>query len=112
MLQMKERPVSTQVGIRFGLYELDVPTRELRKRGHRVKLQEKPFQVVALLARPSQVVTREEVRQKLWPADTFVDFDNSMNAASTSCVKRWGIQPRIRALLRPYRDEGTVSLRP
>ena len=67
---------------RFGVFELDGAAQELRKNGARVKLQEQPFQLLsALLERPGQIVTREELRGKLWPADTFVDFDNSLNAA-------------------------------
>jgi Tol biopolymer transport system component/DNA-binding winged helix-turn-helix (wHTH) protein len=55
---------------------------ELRKRGQKIKLQEQPFQVLAaLLEKPGEVVTREELRSKLWPSDTFVDFDHSLNAA-------------------------------
>ena len=54
----------------------------LRKRRQKVKLQEQPLQVlVALLERPGELVTREELRSKLWPADTFVDFDHGLNAA-------------------------------
>jgi len=68
--------------IRFGLYEVDVASGELRKSGVKVRLQEQPFQVlVALLERPGEVVTREDLRQRLWPADTFVDFDHSLNTA-------------------------------
>jgi cholera toxin transcriptional activator len=65
---------------RFGAYEADPSSGELRKSGLRLRVQEQPFQVLlALLERPSEVVTREELRQKLWPADTFVDFDHSLN---------------------------------
>ena len=68
--------------IRFEVFEVDLQAAELRKRGHRVKLQEQPFRVLAmLLDRPGEVVTREELRQKLWPADTFVDFDHGLNSA-------------------------------
>ncbi len=68
--------------IRFGLFEVDVRARELRKQGAKIKLQEQPFRVlVALLRNPGEVVTREELRQELWPADTFVDFEHSLNAA-------------------------------
>src|SRR5689334_14027266 len=68
--------------VRFGSFELDLRAGELRKEGVRIKLQEQPFQILAmLLERPGQVVTREELRNKLWPADTFVDFDHSLNAA-------------------------------
>jgi cholera toxin transcriptional activator len=67
---------------RFGLYEADAAAGELRKNGRKLKLQEQPFRVlVLLLERPSSVVTREEVRQALWPADTFVDFDHGLNTA-------------------------------
>jgi len=65
---------------RFGAYEADPGSGELRKSGLRLRVQEQPFQVLlVLLQRPSEVVTREELRQKLWPADTFVDFDHSLN---------------------------------
>jgi DNA-binding winged helix-turn-helix (wHTH) protein len=67
---------------RFGIYEADTRSGELRKNGGKLKLQEQPFQVLAmLLERPGEVVTREELRQRLWPADTFVDFDHSLNTA-------------------------------
>lgn len=65
---------------RFGVYEADPGSGELRKSGVRLRVQEQPFQVLlVLLERPGEVVTREELRQKLWPADTFVDFDHSLN---------------------------------
>src|SRR5499425_1639192 len=68
--------------IRFGIFEVDLRAGELRRNGSRVKLQEQPFQIlVALLDRPGEVVTRDELQKKLWPADTFVDFDHSLNAA-------------------------------
>jgi len=67
---------------RFGVFELDLAAGELRKSGAKLRLQEQPFQVLALLLeRPGDVVTREVIRQKLWPADTFVDFDHSLNTA-------------------------------
>jgi DNA-binding winged helix-turn-helix (wHTH) protein len=68
--------------VRFGVFEADLVAGELRKNGGRIRLQEQPFQLLALLLeRPGEVVTREELRQKLWPADTFVDFDHSLNTA-------------------------------
>jgi len=68
--------------VRFAEYEADLRSGELRRQGHRLKLQEKPFQVLAaLLARPGELVTREELRQSLWPADTFVDFEHGLNTA-------------------------------
>ena len=68
--------------LRFGVFELDLRAGELRKHGLRVRLQEQPFQVLAmLLEHPGEVVTREELQKKLWPADTFVDFDHGLNKA-------------------------------
>jgi len=67
---------------RFGVFELDLSAGELRKSGAKLRLQGQPFQVLALLLdRAGDVVTREELRQKLWPSDTFVDFDHSLNTA-------------------------------
>jgi DNA-binding winged helix-turn-helix (wHTH) protein len=67
---------------RFGVFELDLTAGELRKSGVKLRLQGQPFQVLALLLeRAGNVVTREELQQKLWPSDTFVDFDHSLNTA-------------------------------
>jgi TolB-like protein/DNA-binding winged helix-turn-helix (wHTH) protein/Flp pilus assembly protein TadD len=66
----------------FGVFELDLRAGELRKRGLRVRLQQQPFQVLAmLLEHAGRVVLREELQKKLWPADTFVDFDHGLNKA-------------------------------
>lgn len=66
----------------FSSFELDLRARELRKHGLKIKLQDQPFQIlVLLLEKPGEVVTREELRDRLWPADTFVDFDHSLNSA-------------------------------
>src|SRR2546425_459874 len=66
----------------FGAFEVDLEAGEVRKHGIRLKLQEQPFQVLALLLRrPGQVVTREELRTQLWSADTFVDFEHGLNTA-------------------------------
>jgi DNA-binding winged helix-turn-helix (wHTH) protein len=68
--------------VRFGAFELDVRAAELRKHGIRVRLQEQPFQVLLmLLERPGEVVLRDEIRKKLWPNDTIVEFAPSINAA-------------------------------
>jgi TolB-like protein/tetratricopeptide (TPR) repeat protein len=67
---------------RFGIFEVDLRARELRKGGIRIRLQDQPFEILTvLLERPGDVVTREELRQRLWPAGTFVDFEHSLNAA-------------------------------
>ncbi len=74
----------TEIGqvVRFGAFEVDLGTRELRKRGLKLKLQEKPFQILALLLeKPGQVVTRQELREKLWPPDIHVGFERSLNTA-------------------------------
>jgi Tol biopolymer transport system component/DNA-binding winged helix-turn-helix (wHTH) protein len=68
--------------VQFGIFEVDLRAGELRRNGAKVKLQEQPFQVLAvLLEKPGEIVTRDELRIRLWPADTFVDFDHSLNAA-------------------------------
>jgi eukaryotic-like serine/threonine-protein kinase len=68
--------------LRFGTFEVDVRAGEVRKQGVRIKLQEQPFHVLTvLLQRSGEVVPREELRSQIWPADTFVDFDNSLNTA-------------------------------
>jgi len=68
--------------LRFGVFEVDLAAGELRKNGARIRLQEQPFQVLAaLLQNAGQVVTRDHLREKIWPADTFVDFDHSVNTA-------------------------------
>lgn len=69
-------------GVKFGVFEANLRTGELRKHGVKVKLQGQPFQVLAmLLERPGDVVTREELRDSLWSADTFVDFEHGLNSA-------------------------------
>ena len=68
--------------IRFGVFELDPASGELRKHGTRVKLQDQPFQILTvLLERPGELVTRDELRGRIWPADTFVDFDHGLYSA-------------------------------
>jgi DNA-binding winged helix-turn-helix (wHTH) protein len=68
--------------LRFGVFEVDRAAGELRKSGVRIRLQEQPFQVLsALLENAGRVVTREDLREKIWPSDTFVDFDHSLNTA-------------------------------
>jgi eukaryotic-like serine/threonine-protein kinase len=74
-------PESKQT-VRFGKFELDLRTRELRNNGRKLTLQEQPFQILAvLLERPGQLVTRDELTKRLWPSDTFVDFEHSLNKA-------------------------------
>ena len=75
-------PVVVPSVVRFADFEVDVRAGELRKHGRRVRLQEQPLRILnMLLERPGELVTREELRQNLWPADTFVDFDHGLNCA-------------------------------
>jgi TolB-like protein/DNA-binding winged helix-turn-helix (wHTH) protein/Flp pilus assembly protein TadD len=80
-----EEPTSSPRVLRFGAFEVDVRAGELRKQGHKIRVQEQPFQVLAvLLENAGEVVSRDDFRRKLWPADTFVDFDHSLN----NCVNK------------------------
>src|SRR5262245_26116092 len=72
----------TDQTLRFGSFELDVRSRELRKGRTSIRLQEQPFEILCMmLERPGHVVTRDELRKRLWPEGTFVDFEHSLNAA-------------------------------
>lgn len=72
----------TSSTIHFGAFQIDLHTRELRKNGTKLKLSGQPFQILAFLVeRPSELVTREELRHSLWSADTFVDFEHGLNTA-------------------------------
>ena len=99
----------------FGPFEVDRATGELRKQGRRIKLQEQPFQVLAaLLEKPGELVTREELRQRIWSDDTFVDFDHSLNKAINKVREVLGdssSNPRYVETLprRGYRFIGTVT---
>jgi TolB-like protein/DNA-binding winged helix-turn-helix (wHTH) protein len=76
---MEKTPVGAT---RFGPFAIDYSTGELLKRGRKIRLQNQPFQILAmLLERPREIVTRETLRQKLWASDTFVDFDHGLNNA-------------------------------
>ncbi|HEX9222198.1 MAG TPA: winged helix-turn-helix domain-containing protein [Candidatus Acidoferrales bacterium] len=68
--------------LRFGVYELNLSARELRKHGIRIKLRGQPFEILTLLLeKPGEIVTREDLQKRLWSADTFVDFEHSLNSA-------------------------------
>jgi cholera toxin transcriptional activator len=78
---MQPAPVEKRFAV-FGPYQADLRTGELRKHGIRLRLQEQPFQVLAmLLANPGDLVTREQLQTRLWASDTFVDFDHGLNTA-------------------------------
>lgn len=114
---MAEPSVDPRI-LRFGLFELDVDARELRKSGIRVKLHQQPFEILTmLLEQPGQVVTREELQKRLWPADTFVDFDLSLNSAVKKlrqALNDDSDNPRFIETLyrRGYRFIGPVIARP
>src|SRR5438477_10756688 len=73
---------SSQGNVRFGAFELDEDAGELRREGIKVRLQEQPLQILQiLLEQPGKVITREELRKRIWPSDTFVDFDHGINNA-------------------------------
>src|SRR5712691_645893 len=75
-------PTESQNKVRFGAFEVDLRTAELRTNGDKLTLQGQPFQILmVLLERPGELVTREELRKKLWASDTFVDFEHSLNKA-------------------------------
>lgn len=77
-----DEKLSSHSPIRFGAFEVDLRARELRRKGYKVPLQEQPFQVlISLLESPGEVVTREQLRARLWPHDTFVDFEHGLNRA-------------------------------
>src|SRR6266496_6730079 len=68
--------------LRFGVFEIDRRTGEVRRQGVRIKIAVQPFQILSTLVdRPGELVTRDELRQRLWPSDTFVDFEHSLNSA-------------------------------
>src|SRR5215470_14848366 len=86
--------------MRFGVFELDVRSGELRKRGVKLPLQGLPIQVLTiLLEKPGEVVTRDELRNRLWPAGTFVDFDHSLHNA----IARLRRSPRRKRQQSPFR---------
>jgi len=87
--------------VHFDCFEVDLDSGQLFKRGARVNLREKSFQVLAsLLEHPGEVVTREELQRRLWRDDVFVDFDNNLNAALHACGKRLTTLPITRDLSR------------
>jgi DNA-binding winged helix-turn-helix (wHTH) protein/Tol biopolymer transport system component len=93
ILKMTQPPAPR---IRFGLFEVDARSGELRRNGFKVDLQDQPFQaLLLLLENPGQVVTRDELRNRLWPQDTFVDFDRGLNKAIN----------KLRAALRDSADK-------
>lgn len=112
---MPSVPPSARRTYQFGVFELDVYSRELRKAGVRLNVQDQPLQLLRLLLeRPGDLVTREELRQQLWPSDTFVGFEHGLNAAVRRLRETLGDSadtPRFIETLprRGYRFIGTIS---
>src|SRR5258705_10670236 len=80
--------------VRFGVFECDVRSGELRKQGHKIRLEGQPVQIlIKLLARPGELIAREELQQELWPADTHVNFEHSLNAAVKRLRQALGDSP-------------------
>jgi len=87
-------PKGPQPSFAFGPYEADLPSGELRKGGTRVKIQDLPLRLLSVLAeKPGQVVTREELQKRLWPEDTFVDFEDGLNTAVKKLREALGDDP-------------------
>jgi DNA-binding winged helix-turn-helix (wHTH) protein len=109
------QPARSSNMVRFDVYEVDLRAEELYKAGRKIKLQVQPFHVLAmLLEQPGEVLTREELRNRLWPADTFVDFDHSLNTAVKKLRQALGddkTKPRFVETLpkRGYRFIGTLK---
>ena len=108
----------TRDSVRFGDFEADVKSIELRKQGLRVKLQEQPFQVLQiLLEHAGEVVSREALRRQIWPADTFVDFEQGLNNAIKRLREALGDSPEDPQFIetiprRGYRFVAKLNQRP
>src|SRR6516225_9255853 len=105
-----------QLFFRFGTFEVDVRSGELRKQGVRVKIQEQPFQLLTLLLqKPGELLSREELREQIWHSDTFIDFDNGLNISINRLREALGdsaANPRFIETLpkRGYRFIAPVSI--
>ena len=96
--------------LRFDCYEVDLAAGRLFKRGTRIHLREQSFQVLALLVeRPGEVVSRDDLRRRLWPAEVFIDFENSLNTAVARLREALGDSADVRASSRPCPGGATAS---
>jgi anti-anti-sigma factor len=108
-------PIRSSCRFRFGPFELDPETGELRKNGRKIHLQEKPLQIlITLLEQRGTMVSRKVLRQRLWPAETFVDFDNGLNTAVSKLREVLGDSAEEHRYVetlarRGYRFVGTVE---
>jgi DNA-binding winged helix-turn-helix (wHTH) protein len=116
--ELMPQPAPGAAILRFDVYALDLRAGELFKSGRKIKLQEQPFRILTmLLEHPGELVTREELRQRLWSQDTFVDFEHSLNTAIKKLRRALcdeAGKPRFVETLprRGYRFVGTVADRP
>src|ERR1039457_3715675 len=99
--QLDHRPMTTLAAppriLRFGVFEADLESRELRKRGLRMKIQQKPFQFLELLLeRPGELVTRKQIAERLWPG-VYVTYDRSLNTAVNALRRALSDSPRNRS---------------
>ena len=95
---------------RFGIFELDSATGELRRNGLRVKLHAQPSQVLGMLVeRPGEILTREEICRELWPDGTFVDYEHGVNSAVNRLREALGIKPAIPVLWKLWRAAAIAS---
>jgi DNA-binding winged helix-turn-helix (wHTH) protein len=100
-------PELTKSAVRFGSFEVNFASAEIRKLGVRLRLQEQPFQVLAaLLERPGEVVTREDLIRRLWADGTVVDFDRGLNAAVTRLRQAHGMKRARRPCPCPHAPRG------
>jgi len=99
--------------LRFGTYEVDLKSGELRKQGKRIRLQDQPFRVLSvLLQRPGEVVTRDELRAEIWPEDTFVDFDNGLNTTINKLREALGDSSNIPSFIETLPRRGYRFIAP
>jgi len=99
--------------VTFGVFQANLRTGELTKTGLRIRIQEQPFKILAaLLEKPNEVVTREELRQRIWPRESFGDFDHAIDLAVGKLRTALGDSAGARDLLRPCHGEAIGSSPP
>jgi hypothetical protein len=97
--------------VRFGTFQLDVVAGELRRNGAKVRVPDQSVKVLAMLVQAAgEVVTRDELHQRLWPNGTIVEFDNSINLPFGDCARRWRMPPTRRDTSKQFRGADTDSL--
>jgi DNA-binding winged helix-turn-helix (wHTH) protein len=106
---MEPRPNSV---VRFGTYEVSLQSGEVRKAGLRIRVQQQPMKLLEiLLERPGEVVTREELRNRVWADESFGDFDQAVNIAIAKLGVHWGTRRRIRDSSRLFQNVAIALFR-